>query len=73
MLYQFDMYSIGIFGGGTVIGALEFSLDELLNWCRDEDETAFVIQKLHNFTDNGILSFDYTCGDTRKWHELSVA
>ena len=72
MLYQFDMYSIGIFGGGTVLGALHYSLDHLLNWCRDEAETVAVIHGLHDFTDNGILHFDYSCGGTRKWYEYSV-
>ena len=71
-MYQFDMYSIGIFGGGTTVGALQYSLDHLLNWCRDGQEEASVINGLHDLTDNGILSFDYTCGGNRTWHEFSV-
>ena len=71
-MYQFDVYSIGIFGGGTTVGALQSSLDHLLNWCRDEEEEASAISGLHDLRHNGILSFDYTYGGNRTWYEFSV-
>jgi hypothetical protein len=73
MTYQFDTYSIGIFGGGCVLGALEYSLDELFNWCRTEEERQWCLHKLHNVVSkSGILDFDYTAGGDRVWHEFSV-
>lgn len=70
MTYQFDVYSLGIFGGGCSLGALEYSLDHLLNWCRDEEETEAVIHGLHNLDE--ILQFDYTAGGTRHWYDFSL-
>ena len=70
MLYQFDMYSIGIFGGGCSLGALEYSLDHLFNWCRDEEEVEAVKHALHN--PDTVLQFDYTCGGNRNWYEFAI-
>ena len=73
MLYQFDVYSIGIFGGGTVLSALDYSLDEIFNWSTRPGDYEFSLEKLHNVTSsNGVLDFDYTAGGTRVWHQFSV-
>ena len=73
MFAMYETYSIGIWGGASILGALHFSLDEILNWSRNEEEYAWSLHKLHNFTSNGILCFDYTLGGSRVWHEFSVA
>lgn len=69
-MYQFDVYSLNIFGGGTAEGALHYSLDHLLNWCRDDEEHDAVIRGLN--TPDEILQYDYTCGGYRTWHQFSV-
>ena len=75
MLYflHVDVYSIGIFGGGPLLGALECALDHIHFWTRDADERSHAIAELHDFSSRGILDFDYSCGGHRRWHEFSVA
>ena len=73
MFAMYETYSIGIWGGASILGALHDSLDHILNWCGNEEDYARSVYKLHNFTSNGILCFDYTRGGSRVWHEFSVA
>ena len=66
-----DVYSIGIFGGGCCLGALDYSLEHLLQWCRDEEETEAVKHALHNLDE--VLQIDYTHGGYRHWYSFSVS